>query len=140
MIDFQQALYSALALSNHISDLELHRAAVDSFLRNNRRRITKAGSYSRDMISIHNSHRVTNEIEIFRFRYKDDPSFQTHSLSSDILIPFGSYTIRFVLHVLYIYYKHSLSVSDLCSYFAISPSTLYDWKRLFGSHKKPVEF
>ena len=81
MIDYQQALYSALALSNHISDLELHRAAVDSFLRNNRRRITKAGSYSRDMISIHNSHRVLNEIEILRFSYKDDPTSQTHSLS-----------------------------------------------------------
>ena len=98
MIDFQQAVHSALALSNHISDLELHRAAVESFLRINRRRISKAGSYSRDMISIHNSHRTINEIKILRFRYKDDPTFQTHSLSSDILIPFGSYTIRFVLH------------------------------------------
>ena len=134
MIDFRQAVYSALALSSHISDLELHRDAVDLFLRHNRKRITRAGCYSRDMIYIENSKRIERRIEIIRFRFNNDPSFTTHSLSSDILIPFGSYTVRFVLHVMNVYYKHDRSVSDLCAYFAISSSTLHDWKKLFEAH------
>ena len=128
MIDFRQAVYTALALSSHISDPELHQDAVDLFLRNNRRKITSAGSYSRDMIYIENSKRVESEINIIRFRYKNDPSSTTHSVSSDILIPFGSYTVRFVLHVLNAFYKHDQSVSELCASFSIAVSTLYDWK------------
>ncbi len=134
MIDFRQAVYTALALSSHISDLELHQDAVDLFLRNNRKKISSAGSYSRDIIYIENSERVESEIRIIRFRYKNDASSTTHSLSSDVLIPFGSYTVRFVLYVLNAFYKHDQSISKLCASFSIAASTLYDWKKLFEAH------
>lgn len=134
MIDFLQAITAALALSSHRSDLELHQAAVDTFLKNNRNKITLASSYSRYLISIEHSKRVEHIVEIQRFRYRSDSLAATHSLSSDILIPFGSYTIRFVLFILRLYYKQDQNIRDLCCSYGISPSTLYDWKRLFEAH------
>ena len=56
----------------------------------------------------------------------------------DILIPFGSHTIRFVLAVLHTYYNRpeGLTVTAMCDldHWDISPSTLYEWKKRFETH------
>lgn len=60
----------------------------------------------------------------------------THAILPEILIPYGSYSILFILTVLRDYYFRSSSVQKLCNQYQIAVSTLYMWKRLFNKHKK----
>ncbi|MCL1810442.1 MAG: helix-turn-helix domain containing protein [Clostridiales bacterium] len=62
----------------------------------------------------------------------------THAIMPGMLIPFGSYSLFFVLAVLRAYFSRSLSgetVAQICSKHQIAVSTLYDWKKCFASHK-----
>jgi hypothetical protein len=58
----------------------------------------------------------------------------THALLPDLLIPFASYSLKFVLHVLRAYLCRTGTVAHLCQSFAISISTLYKWIHLFNEH------
>ena len=62
----------------------------------------------------------------------------SHAALPDVLIPFKSHTLRFILAVLSAYYSRpgGISVSKLCDCdrWDISPSTLYEWKKLFEVH------
>lgn len=58
----------------------------------------------------------------------------THAVLPDILIPYGSYSLRFVLTVLSRYLIRSCTVTQLCDKFQISTSTLYNWIHLFIEH------
>jgi hypothetical protein len=76
-----------------------------------------------------------SEITILRIHSSDpDGASLTSAVIPDILIPYGSYTIRFILTVLRAYLNRTCSVKSLCARFYISSSTLYDWKRLFEAH------
>ena len=90
-------------------------------------------AYTRYMITIKNGKRCDLRVEIPRVKC---PSCgHTHALIPDNLIPFGSYTIRFVLHILLEYLNRSESVAALCEHYGISISTLYAWKNLFMQHQ-----
>ena len=54
-------------------------------------------SYQRDLISVENGKRVEYQVEIPRVRCQS--CGRTHAILSDILIPFASYTLRFILHL-----------------------------------------
>lgn len=139
MIEFLQAITAALALSCHVSDPELQHDVKESFLKEHRKDISLAGVYSRDMIYPGVSGRAEQTVEIQRFRYKKDGRVgPTHSLISDALIPFGSYTVRFVLHVLRTYYGRTMKVRDLCAEYGISASTLYVWKATFEAQASRI--
>jgi hypothetical protein len=88
--------------------------------------------YKRYMITIHKGKRV--EYEIYIPRVFCDSCESTHALISDVLIPYGSYTLRFVLHVLRAYFNRNCTVEILCERFGIAVSTFYDWKNLFKEH------
>jgi len=88
-------------------------------------------SYNRMMISIRHGKRFEETISIRRLIC---PCGHTHALIPDFLIPYGSYSIRFILHVLLHYLIRNCSVTTLCEYFQISISTFYDWKKLFIDH------
>ena len=90
------------------------------------------GSYKRDLISINNSVRTDDVIYIRRVKCTSCKS--THALLSDILIPYGSYSLRFVLYVLRAYLYRRSTVNALCSYFCIAVATLYKWIHLFNKH------
>jgi len=60
----------------------------------------------------------------------------THAILPDHLIPFGSYTLSFVLKVLRAYFLGSKTVTSLCEFFQISISTLYEWIKLFKEQKQ----
>jgi hypothetical protein len=60
----------------------------------------------------------------------------THAILPEILIPFSSYSLLFVLRILRDYYAGYLTVVQLCDKYQVSVSTLYAWKRLFLLHKK----
>lgn len=58
----------------------------------------------------------------------------THAVIPDNLIPYNSYSLRFILTVLMRYLKRSCPVRKLCSEWQIAVSTLYAWIGLFISH------
>lgn len=59
---------------------------------------------------------------------------RTHAVIPDNLIPYNSYSLRFILTVLMRYLKRSCPVRELCSEWQIAVSTLYAWIGLFISH------
>lgn len=88
--------------------------------------------YSRQMITVRNGSRMEADIRIPRLRCSC--CGVSHAVLPEVLIPFGSYTVRFVLTVLYEYLHRSCRVADLCDRWQISISTLYSWMRLFTTH------
>lgn len=87
------------------------------------------GSYERDMVSAHDGSRIDTRLTIRRFQCLSRR--HTHALLPDVLIPYGSYSLRFILTVLLNYLKRTDTVADLCHYWNIAISTLYDWIHLF---------
>ncbi|MCR5012819.1 MAG: hypothetical protein K6A72_10775 [Lachnospiraceae bacterium] len=131
----QQSIFRSLALLSHVSDLDLFNDAVSSYKKEHPD-VKSAGSYRRTMITVSGSGKVDDiEITILRI-HSSDPcgTSLTSAVIPDILIPHGSYTIRFVLTVLHAYLNRTCPVKTLCARFGISSSTLYDWKRLFEAH------
>lgn len=59
---------------------------------------------------------------------------RTHALIPENLIPYGSYSLRFVFTVLLSYLHRHGSVSEFCDHWQISISTLYGWIHLFSCH------
>lgn len=88
-------------------------------------------SYNRYMIAFEGGHRKDYTVSIPRLRCGCG---HTHALIPNNLIPYGSYSLRFILIILYKYSLCSCSVSELCSKFQISISTLYGWIALFKKH------
>ena len=89
-------------------------------------------SYTRVMIYIDNGVRTETIIVVDRVQCNSCKS--THALLADCLIPYGSYTLRFILHVLKAYFHRSCTVEALCEQFSIAISTLYKWRDLFLEH------
>ena len=96
------------------------------------------GSYGRYLISYQISYQkgtITNDaIDVTRIMCSSCKS--THAILPEIIIPFSSYSLIFVLSVLKDYYMSNKTVASLCEKYQISISTLYEWKRLFLLHKK----
>ena len=92
-------------------------------------RFQEIGSYERDMVSAHDGIRIDVRLTIRRFQCHS--CGHTHALLPDVLIPYGSYSLRFILTVLLDHLKRTCTVADLCGYWNIAISTLYDWIHLF---------
>ncbi len=92
-------------------------------------RLKQIRSYKRDMISVSNNERTSIVLSVPRFLCSS--CGHTHALLPDVLIPFGSYSLRFVLAVLLEYLGRSCTVADLCGHWQISIPTLYGWIHLF---------
>ena len=87
------------------------------------------GSYKRWMIVINCGIREDNLISVNRVICNSCK--HTHALLADILIPYGSYSLRFIVHVLWAHINRSCTVVDLCKKYSIAVSTLYVWIHLF---------
>lgn len=91
-------------------------------------------SYERYLISYEDKSIITDIIDITRIMCSSCNS--THAILPEIIIPFTSYSLLFVLSVLKDYYMSGKTVAFLCEKYQISASTLYEWKRLFLVHKQ----
>lgn len=60
----------------------------------------------------------------------------THAILPDLIIPYSTYGLFFILRVIAEYLTGRYSVEQLCSRFDISHSMLYRWYSLFLSHKQ----
>ena len=126
---------------NKYSDQELlEQAAADSGLSSyrcpfcgNRKHFRRINPYERQMITVKNSKRVV--VPVFIPRVQCTVCSSSHSCLPDNLIPFSSYTLRFILTVLSEYLSRSdTTVNLLCDKWQIAVSTLYTWIRLFSEH------
>ena len=93
-------------------------------------------SYPRYMITLKANHIETEILQIPRV--KCDSCGHTHAVLPEMLIPYSSYSFRFVLTVLKDYFLHTHTVEKICEMYQIAHSTLYAFRDLFFSHKKLI--
>ena len=132
----EKAIFSKLK-NLKITDQELYDIAVSSFNPSKHvcpicgavGRFRLIQPYERYMISTCGSCRVETILSIRRFQCES--CGHTHALLPDVLIPYGSYSLRFILTILSGYLKRSCPIVDFCRHWNIAVSTLYEWIHLF---------
>ena len=92
--------------------------------------------YSRYMVTLKNHRPVTVVLRVPRV--KCTSCGRTHALLPEMLIPYSSYSLRFVLTVLEAYFLHAHTAEEICETYQIAHSTLYVFRRLFLSHKRLI--
>ena len=90
-------------------------------------------SYFRYLISYENQESVTYTINITRIVCSS--CNHAHAILPEIIIPYSSYSLIFVLRVLKDYFS-KMPIKEICEKYQISTSQLYGWKQLFLHHKK----
>lgn len=90
-------------------------------------------TYPRYLVDFHQSRICSDVIRVTVVRCSSCGSY--HSILPDVIIPYQSYSLPFILHVLSRYFQHHDTVSSICDRFDIAPPTLYRWKDLFLDHR-----
>ena len=92
--------------------------------------------YSRYMVTLKNHRPVTVILRVPRV--KCTSCGHTHALLPEMLIPYSSYSLRFVLTMLEAYFLHIHTVEEICETYQIAHSTFYVFRNLFLSHKRLI--
>jgi len=95
-------------------------------------RCQEHASYYRLLITIEFRKRKKYYIEIPRVLCESCGS--THAILPDVLIPYKSYSLRFILYILAKYLKRDCTVEVFCEQWNIAIATLYSWKDIFLEH------
>ena len=122
----------------HFSDQRLFDMAVAQFDRSRCTcptcgsvgRFRKFYPYERELITVSGSRRVEKTLSVPRFLCES--CGHTHALLPDILVPYGSYSLRFILTILLAYLQRAGTVAAFCEHWQIAISTLYGWIHLFA--------
>jgi hypothetical protein len=93
-----------------------------------------SASYDRHLVDFIRGF-VSDSSTIRILRVKCSSCHRTHAILPDVIIPYASYSLFFILRVIGEYYAHLQSVDALCNKFSISHSLLYKWLRTFQEHK-----
>ena len=93
---------------------------------------SEVSSYERHLITIEKNIRVDYLIDVRRVLCSSCMS--SHALLPDNLIPYGSYSISFILYILDSYLSRTTTVATFCETWQISTSTLYTWIHTFMNH------
>lgn len=96
--------------------------------------LKELGHYGRYLIELEAGKASVHPVEITRYRCT--ACRHTHALLSSCLVPYRSYSLRFILTVLYSYFGKQKTVEQTSTDFDIAVSTLYEWKKLFLRHKE----
>lgn len=91
------------------------------------------GHYHRYLVEWDGKAQKTSTVTVQR--YICDSCGHTHALLPSCLIPYKSYSLRFLLIVLRAYFIRSCPVEQICAYYGITISMLYRWLQLFQQHK-----
>lgn len=138
----EKAIFIKLIQLNrlNISDQQIFDSTVSSFNPSkctcphcsSRGRLTGFSSYQRDLIFVSDGKPEKCVLEVPRFLCNS--CGHTHALLPDVLIPYGSYSLRFILFILLEFQRRSCTVVQFCEYWEISVSSLYEWIHLFLIH------
>lgn len=90
-------------------------------------------SYTRCLVEWTGAVPATYEVTVQR--YQCSSCGHTHALLSSALVPYSSYSLRFILAVLRACFLRRACVREICEQAGVSVSTLYRWKALFLTHK-----
>jgi len=96
--------------------------------------------YYRNLIDICDGQHTSTVIEITRLICECE---HTHAVLPDIIVPYGIYSVRFILTVLEEYYSsqadknnpNRLTVSGICAKYGITHTMLYKWKGIYTKNK-----
>lgn len=124
------------------SDLSLIQESLDSFVLSMetcpacgaKHSCSLHGNYNRDLIVIKSGLIVNHSVSIPRVICSS--CSHTHAILPAVLVPYGSYSLFFILTVLKDYFLRSGTIDYLCTRYQISVSTLYSWIHLFYSQKR----
>ena len=97
-------------------------------------KLTPHGDYERGFSEHKDGKRVDTRLKPLRFKCRSCGA--THAMLPDIVIPYGRYSLRFVLAVLIAYFERAATVAKICEDFGIAASTLYEWKKRMALDKE----
>lgn len=90
--------------------------------------------YSRSLTDFHNQKKHTDNLCIARVMCESCK--HTHAILPDVIIPYSSYGILFVLSVLGDYFSGLLTLEKIFDKYDISQNLFYKWLALWNTHKK----
>lgn len=91
------------------------------------------GHYKRYLVEWDGHAQKTSTVTVSR--YICDLCGHTHALLPSCIVPYRSYSLRFLLTVLRSYYTWAYPVEQVCSLYGITVSMLYRIVQLFGEQK-----
>ena len=91
------------------------------------------GYYRRNLIDYCSGKVKYDKIVITRVKCKCG---HTHAILPDLIIPYSTYSLVFIMRVLGIHLSRTMTVAALCKKFNISHSMLYRWRDLYNKHKE----
>jgi transposase-like protein len=91
------------------------------------------GDYTRGLLSL--KHSKISDSKLKPLRFKCESCGVTHSLLPDIVIPYGRYSLSFVIRALIAYFERETTVENICAQLNIAVSTLYSWIKRMAAHK-----
>lgn len=89
--------------------------------------------YTRYLVEWKKGKPFSQEVTVQRFQCSSCD--HTHALLPSALVPYSSYSLRFILLVLRDYFLGRACIQQICDKAGIAVSTLYRWKALFFQHK-----
>ena len=95
--------------------------------------LSSFGHYERYLVEWDGEQAVAHIILVKRYRCSS--CGRTHAALSSCIVPYKSYSLRFILLVLRAYAIHKSSVEQICLRYGISVSTLYRWLALLKCQK-----
>ena len=90
--------------------------------------------YNRSVIDFRYGHKVKSNLCVKRLICGS--CGHTHAILPDVLIPYASYSLIFILRVLGEFFLDMTSIEALCEKFSITSMQFYKWLQLWRQHKQ----
>ena len=93
----------------------------------------KRGSYERSLVTFPDGKPQVVRLRIPRVQCTCGKS---HALLPDFIVPYLSYSLPTILHILSDYFTRRLTIRGICEKYLVSPPLIYRFKKRFLIHKK----
>ena len=90
--------------------------------------------YGRSIIDFRDGKRQKSDLCVMRVFC--DSCEHAHAILPDIIIPYSSYSLLFILRLLGQYFAGRFTIEQLCERYEISQNQFYKWLSLWKSHKQ----
>ena len=90
--------------------------------------------YNRSVIDFRYGQKVKSSLCVKRLIC--DSCGHTHAVLPDVLIPYSSYSLMFILRILGEFFSAITSIEALCEKFSITSMQFYKWLQLWRQHKQ----